>query len=111
MVFQFNSVIGCFDILQVSFTPLANLRLDINIVRVEKFNFKTICDAKKRKSQFPQAHVKFNFGPRFKYAPTGAPRFKPMAERARELEIEQSVADMSYFTDKGGLKIENYPVI
>lgn len=58
-----------------------------------------------------QAHIKFNFGPRFKSPPVGAPRFKPMSERAREMEIEQSVADMRYFTDKEGLKIENYPVI
>ena len=57
---------------------------------------------------YKNAHIKFNFGPRFKHPPTGLTKFRPMCERARELEIEQSVADMRYFSDKDGFKIEDY---
>jgi len=59
---------------------------------------------------YKQVHAKFNFGPRFKHVPQGAPKFQPMCERARELEVEQSLADMRFFTEKEGLKIDNYPV-
>ena len=31
-----------------------------------------------------------------------------MCERARELEIEQSVSDMRFFSDKEGFKIDDY---
>lgn len=59
---------------------------------------------------YKQAHIKFNFGPRFKHPPVGAPKFRPMCERARELEVEQSMADMRFFSDKEGLKIDNYVI-
>jgi len=59
---------------------------------------------------YKQVHAKFNFGPRFKCPPVGAPKFQPMCDRARELEVEQTMADMRFFTEKEGLKIENYSV-
>jgi Set1/Ash2 histone methyltransferase complex subunit ASH2 len=57
---------------------------------------------------FKQAHIKFNFGPRFKFPPQGAPKFKAMSERVRELEVEQTMSDMRFFSDKEGLKIDSY---
>jgi len=57
---------------------------------------------------YKNAHVKFNFGPRFKFPPLSHIKYKPMCDRARELEIEQSVADMRYFSDKEGFKIDDY---
>ena len=38
---------------------------------------------------FKGAHVKFNHGERFRYPPQGAAGYKPVAERSRELEVEQ----------------------
>lgn len=59
---------------------------------------------------FKHAHVKMNFGPRFKAPPQGVTvNFKPMCDRARELEVEQAVADMRFFTEQEGkLRIDSY---
>jgi len=58
---------------------------------------------------FKGAHVKFNHGERFRYPPQGAAGYKPVAERSRELEVEQAVADMRFFTaQEGRLNIDNY---
>ena len=54
------------------------------------------------------AHVKFNFGPRFKFVPSGAGSYKPMCERARDLEVEQAMADMRFFSENSALKIDDY---
>ena len=56
---------------------------------------------------YKQVHVKFNFGPRFKAPPGGAVKFRPMSERARELEIEQAMADMRFFSEQTNLKIDD----
>ena len=59
---------------------------------------------------FKNAHVKFNFGPKFKFKPEGVSvGYKPIAERTKELEVEQVVADMKFFTEQDGkLRIDNY---
>jgi len=59
---------------------------------------------------FKNAHVKFNFGPRFKAPPQDVNvKFKPVSERAKELEIEQAVADMRFFSEnEGKLRIDSY---
>merc|ERR1712098_59749 len=59
---------------------------------------------------FKNCHVKFNFGPRFKAPPQDAKvKFKPVSDRAKELEIEQAVADMRFFTEhEGKLRIDSY---
>ena len=56
------------------------------------------------------ATVKFNFGPRFKFAPpaAGMGSFRPMCERARDMEVEQAVADMRFFSENSALKIDDY---
>jgi len=57
---------------------------------------------------YKQVHVKFNFGPRFKYPPVKIPSFKPMTDRAREQEVEQAMADMRFFTETTNLKIDDF---
>jgi len=59
---------------------------------------------------YKNAHVKFNFGPKFKCKPQGVNvPFKPICERAKELEVEQTVSDMRFFTEQDGkLRIDNY---
>ena len=58
---------------------------------------------------YKAAHVKFNFGPRFKFAPVGAGSFKPLCERARDMEVEQAMADMRFFSEReGALRIDDY---
>ena len=59
---------------------------------------------------YKNAHVKYNFGPKFKYRPEGATvSYKPICDRVKELEVEQSMADMLYITDnEGKLRIDNY---
>ena len=58
---------------------------------------------------YKNVHVKYNFGPKFKYRPEISTNFKPICERVKELEVEQSMSDMLYFADhEGKLKIDNY---
>jgi len=57
---------------------------------------------------YKQVHVKFNFGPRFKYPPIRVPNFKAMSDRAKDLEVEQTMADMRFFSESNNLKIEEY---
>jgi len=66
---------------------------------------------------FKGAHVKMNHGPRFKCPPQGLPSaaaghaggYKPMCDRAKDLEVEQAMADMRFFTAQDGrLNIDNY---
>jgi len=59
---------------------------------------------------FKNAHVKLNFGPKFKFKPEGlSVGYKPISERTKELEVEQVVADMKFFTEQEGkLRIDNY---
>ena len=57
---------------------------------------------------YKNAHVKFNFGPKFKHKPEGL-IIKPICDRVKELEVEQTMSDMLYFTDhEGKLRIDNY---
>jgi len=59
---------------------------------------------------YKNAHVKYNFGPKFKFRPEGVSvGYKPICDRVKELEVEQTVSDMLYFTDhEGKLRIDNY---
>lgn len=59
---------------------------------------------------YKNAHIKYNFGPKFKFRPEGAAAgYKPLCDRVKELEVEQTMADMLYFTDhEGKLRIDNY---
>ena len=64
---------------------------------------------------YKQAKVKANFGPKFRYPP---PReayskpenlWKPMSARAEEAAVEQSLADMKFFTEyEGRLTLRDY---
>ena len=59
---------------------------------------------------YKSAHIKYNFGPKFKFRPEGINvSYKPISDRVKELEVEQTMADMLYFTDhEGKLRIDNY---
>jgi len=59
---------------------------------------------------FKNAHVKFNHGPKFKAPPQGlTEQYKPMCDRSSDLEVEQALADMRFFTaQEGKLNIDNY---
>ena len=61
---------------------------------------------------FKNVHIKAFFGPRFRNAPTPSVAgcsYRPVSERSRELEVEQAVADMRFFTEKEGtLRIDGY---
>ena len=59
---------------------------------------------------YKNAHIKYNFGPKFKFRPEeAAAGYKPLCDRVKELEVEQTMADMLYFTDhEGKLRIDNY---
>lgn len=63
-------------------------------------------------SLFKGAHVKCNFGPKFKYKPEIQDTritYRPISDRVKELEVEQTMADMQFFTEhEGKLKIDNY---
>ncbi len=45
--------------------------------------------------------MKAYFGPKFKYPPKGY-KYKPMCARADQVAIEQSMADIAFFTEKEG---------
>merc|ERR1712211_86357 len=60
---------------------------------------------------------KMNHGPQFQVPPQGLPSaaaghaggYKPMCDRAKDLEVEQAMADMRFFTAQDGrLNIDNY---
>jgi len=58
---------------------------------------------------YRNAKVKCNFGPRFKYPPPKSLKIRPMCHRAEEMAIEQSLADMKFFTENDGkLTLNNY---
>ena len=63
-------------------------------------------------SLFKGSHVKCNFGPKFKYKPEIQDTritYRPISDRVKELEVEQTMADMQFFTEhEGKLKIDNY---
>ena len=49
-----------------------------------------------------------NFGPKFRFPPKGF-KYKPMSARAEQVAIEQSMADMRFFTEmEGKLSLTNY---
>jgi len=52
-------------------------------------------------SLYKNITVRVNFGPTFANPPTDV-EFRPMCERAQDLLIEQSVADMVFFTENEG---------
>ena len=53
--------------------------------------------------------MKLNFGPKFKYAPPKHLELKPLSERAKEVAVEQCLADMKFFTENDGrLRLDNY---
>jgi len=59
-------------------------------------------------SSYKCAKVKVNFGPKFRFPPKGF-KYKPMSARAEQVAIEQSVADMQFFTTReGNLSLTNY---
>ena len=58
---------------------------------------------------YKNAKVKANFGPKFKYPPPKDLKWKPMTARAEEFAIEQTLADMKFFTEYDGqLRLDNY---
>jgi len=58
---------------------------------------------------YKYSKLKMNFGPKFRHPPKGVAGFKPMSERARDMEVEQTVADMRFFSQMDGrLTIDNY---
>ncbi len=55
------------------------------------------------------AKVKLNFGPKFRFPPRGGYKHKPMSARADLAAVEQTVADMRFFTEmEGKLKLDSY---
>jgi Set1/Ash2 histone methyltransferase complex subunit ASH2 len=60
-------------------------------------------------STYKNAKVKLNFGPKFKFLPKTAEDFRPMSMRAEEMAVEQTLADMKFFTEnEGKLRLDNY---
>ncbi len=59
-------------------------------------------------STYKHSKVRLNFGPKFRFAPKNV-EFKPMSKRAEEMAVEQSLADMRFFTEnEGTLRLDNY---
>lgn len=59
-------------------------------------------------ASYRNARVKLNFGPKFRHPPKGF-KYKPMSARAEQMAIEQSMADMRFFTEKEGrLSLSTY---
>ena len=57
---------------------------------------------------YKHAKVRFNFGPKFRHPPKNV-KFRPMSARAEEAAIDQTVADMRFFTEnEGKLRLDNY---
>jgi len=57
---------------------------------------------------YKHAKVRFNFGPKFRHPPKNV-KLRPMSARAEEASIDQTVADMRFFTEKQGkLRLDNY---
>ena len=57
---------------------------------------------------YKHAKVRFNFGPKFRHPPKTI-KFRPMSARAEEAAIDQTVADMRFFTEnEGKLRLDNY---
>jgi len=60
-------------------------------------------------SLYKYSKVKINFGPKFRHSPKETSGFKPMSERAKDMEVEQTMADMRFFSQMDGrLTLENY---
>lgn len=58
---------------------------------------------------YKNAKVKLNFGPRFKCPPPKDLKCKAMSVRADEVAVEQTLADLKFFTEnEGKLKLDNY---
>lgn len=59
---------------------------------------------------YKNAKVRLNFGPKFRHPPSQKEfSFKPMCKRADEVAVEQTVADMKFFTEnEGRLRLDNY---
>jgi len=61
-------------------------------------------------STYKNAKVRLNFGPKFRYSPRGY-EFKPMSRRAEDMSVEQTMADMKYFTEYDGhLRLDSFPM-
>ena len=59
-------------------------------------------------SSYRNAKVRMNFGPKFRCPPKGF-KFKPFSARAEQVAIEQSMADMRWFTEREGrLSLTHY---
>ena len=60
-------------------------------------------------STYKHAKVKLTFGPKFKFPPKNVEDFRPMSRRAEEMAVEQTLADMKFFTEnEGKLRLDNY---
>ena len=59
---------------------------------------------------YKNAKVKLNFGLRkFNFPPPKDLQWKPMCKRAEEAAVEQTLADMKFFTENDGkLRLDNY---
>ena len=52
--------------------------------------------------------MKINFGPKFRFPAKGY-KYKPMAARADQLTVEQSLSDMRFFAEQDGkLRLDSY---
>ena len=57
---------------------------------------------------YKHAKVRFNFGPKFRHPPKNV-KYRPMSARAEESAVDQTVADMRFFTEnEGKLRLDNY---
>ena len=60
---------------------------------------------------YKHARVKVNFGPKFRCPPPKDLKWRPVSARSQEVAIEQTLADMKFFTEhEGRLRLDNYIV-
>lgn len=58
---------------------------------------------------YKNAKIKANFGPKFKCPPPKDYKWKPLSARAEEAAVEQTLADLKFFTEYDGkLRLDNY---
>lgn len=59
-------------------------------------------------STYKHSKVRLNFGPKFRFPPKNV-EFKAMSKRAEEMAVEQTLADMKFFTEsEGKLSLDKY---
>ena len=85
----------------------------IYVMQISLMHQPTICfsfqgDYTPSVATYKHAKVRFNFGPKFRHPPKNV-KLRPMSARAEEASIDQTVADMRFFTEKQGkLRLDNY---